>query len=164
MCKTRSEGQYARALQQTTLDFSSLSTTVRGIESQLQENGSSQLAAGVRQIQEHERDKLRASMSLQALRKAEAFETFSWQQDGAPIAGARADVAGTPLAYADRFLVSAVVNELCWFCCLAAPSAWQSHGISGLTTRADNCAFRTSINVASRFVQCSLNGALLPYV
>ena len=94
MCKTRSEGQYARALQQTTLDFSSLSTTVRGIESQLQENGCSQLAASVRQIQEHERDKLRASMSLQALRKAEAFETFSWQQDGAPIAGARADVAG----------------------------------------------------------------------
>lgn len=94
MCKTKSEGPYARALQEATSSFAALSTTVRDVESQLREDDLPELAASIRHIQEHERDKLRATISLQALRKAEAFDTFSWQQDGGALAGAHADGAG----------------------------------------------------------------------
>ena len=87
MCNSMAEGPYLRALQAATTQFSSLSQQVRDAEAQLHKRGEQRLAASVRQIQQHERRKLQATMQLQALRKAEAFEILPWQHDGATIRG-----------------------------------------------------------------------------
>ncbi len=57
------------------------STQVIAIERQLaQQLQRPQLAAPLRSVQEQERNKLRYTLTLQALRQAEARKGFSWQQ------------------------------------------------------------------------------------
>jgi hypothetical protein len=79
MISTKNEVPYLKSLQQVTADFRHISSCVRSIETDLAVLGHLELVACVRRIQEGERDKLRATMQLHALRKAEAFKSFSWQ-------------------------------------------------------------------------------------
>ncbi|EFJ46080.1 hypothetical protein VOLCADRAFT_62922, partial [Volvox carteri f. nagariensis] len=78
--RTRHEGPYKALLSELTLAFNDCSKKVIGLESALQEMGRADLAATLRTVQESERDKLRLTLTLQALKQAAAFRTFSWQQ------------------------------------------------------------------------------------
>ena len=95
MCTSHMEGAYLKALQHATSSFGELSTSVRQVETYLQQQQETQLSQQVRCIQECERSKLHATMALHALRRAEAFSAFSWQHpDAAPLASANAHTPG----------------------------------------------------------------------
>jgi len=82
MLRTRQEGPYLRLLPQLTSAFSDISRAVIQLEASLtQELGRPDLAALMRRVQEGEREKLKLTLALQALKKAHAFETFAWQSD-----------------------------------------------------------------------------------
>ncbi|KAL6749892.1 DNA repair REX1-B-domain-containing protein [Haematococcus lacustris] len=85
-CESRQEGGLFRALlAATTASFQEVSQAVRGVEAELradQEEGGAgrpDLAGLLRRVQDSEREKLRLTLSLQSLRTAAAFRTFSWQ-------------------------------------------------------------------------------------
>lgn len=99
MCKTKAEGPYLRALQAATTEFSSLSQQARNAEAELRKCSEHDLAATIRRIQELERQKLQATVQLQALRKAEAFQIFPWQHDGAAIRSDWAPGQGVQLQF-----------------------------------------------------------------
>jgi len=86
---TGAEGPYRRALQALTPEFSDASSAVRAFETALAgPRGRPDLAALLRAVQEGEREKLRLTLALQALRQAHAAGNFSWQQEGAEAADA----------------------------------------------------------------------------
>ena len=79
MCDTKQEAMYLKLLPQLTDDFRVVSEGVIACEKRLATLGQSELAKVVRSIQENERTKLQATITLQALQKAQAFETLPWQ-------------------------------------------------------------------------------------
>ena len=82
MLASRQEGPYLRLLPQLTAEFSDISRSIIKLESKLTtELGRSDLAAMIRRVQEGEREKLRTTLALQALKKAHRFQTFSWQDN-----------------------------------------------------------------------------------
>jgi hypothetical protein len=86
---TGAEGPYRRALQALTPEFSDASSAVRAFEAALAgPRGRPDLAALLRGVQEGEREKLRLTLALQALRQAHAAGNFSWQKEGAEEANA----------------------------------------------------------------------------
>lgn len=79
---TRQEPVFRHALQEATAGFNSCSKQVIFAETCLkQELQRPDLAALLRVVQEQEREKLRLTLSLQSLKQALAFETFSWQHE-----------------------------------------------------------------------------------
>jgi hypothetical protein len=78
MCETKHEGRYMHLLQHLTIEFSSISKEVIAIEQQLISHDRD-LAGLVRIIQDNERTKLHSTVSLHALRKAQAFNLLPWQ-------------------------------------------------------------------------------------
>lgn len=79
MCDSRQEAMYLKLLPQLTEEFQLVSERVIACENRLANEGHTGLAKTVRLIQDNERAKLQATISLQALRKAQAFETLPWQ-------------------------------------------------------------------------------------
>lgn len=79
MCATKNEGMYLKLLPQLTDEFRTVSEVVIACEEFLLSQGKSDLAKTIRLIQEQERVKLQATVSLQALQKAQAFDTLPWQ-------------------------------------------------------------------------------------
>lgn len=80
--ETRQEGIYRRLLAELTAEFSECSAEVLGIEAALREGrGRGDLAALLRGVQQGEREKLRATLALQALRGAYDRQEFSWQRE-----------------------------------------------------------------------------------
>ncbi|GIL54110.1 hypothetical protein Vafri_9652 [Volvox africanus] len=63
-----------------TMAFNDCSKKVIILEGMLKELGRADLAAILRGVQDSERDKLRLTLTLQALKQAAAFRSFSWQQ------------------------------------------------------------------------------------
>ena len=79
---TQEEGPYVKCLTDSTSAFSAISADVIAVERRLSEEyGASDIADIIRNVQEVERDKLRVTLSLQALRKVYEFRGFSWQRD-----------------------------------------------------------------------------------
>lgn len=70
---------YLKLLPQLTDEFRTVSEVVIACEEFLLSEGKSDLAKTIRLIQEQERVKLQATVSLQALQKAQAFDTLPWQ-------------------------------------------------------------------------------------
>lgn len=79
MCSTKNEGMYLKLLPQLTEEFRTVSEGVMACEKRLLSQGQFDLAKTIRLIQDQERTKLQATISLQALQKAYAFETLPWQ-------------------------------------------------------------------------------------
>eukprot|EP00892_Ulva_mutabilis_P004992 jgi/Ulvmu1/2865/UM146_0007.1 len=82
MCDSGQEAMYLRLLPQLTEEFQTTSGKVIACGERLTSQGQTGLATTVRKIQENERTKLQATISLQALRKAQAFKTLPWQNGG----------------------------------------------------------------------------------
>lgn len=79
MCSTKNEGMYLKLLPQLTEEFRTVSEGVMACEKRVLSQGQHDLAKTIRLIQDQERTKLQATISLQALQKAQAFETLPWQ-------------------------------------------------------------------------------------
>jgi len=80
--QSREESQFIHCLNGSTKAFSEISAAVIAIEATLRrESHADDVADILRRIQEGERDKLRLTLSLQALKKVHAFRGFSWQRD-----------------------------------------------------------------------------------
>ncbi|MEW5301242.1 MAG: hypothetical protein WDW38_004801 [Sanguina aurantia] len=87
---TRQEGPHQRLMAQLSGAFGACSQRVRAIESVLSiRHDRGDLARLLDTLQGLEREKLRLTLALQALRQAHAFHTFSWQ-------GSDVDVLMTP--------------------------------------------------------------------
>ncbi|GLI68438.1 hypothetical protein VaNZ11_012854 [Volvox africanus] len=78
--RTKREGDYKALLAELSMAFNDCSKKVIVLEGMLRELGRADLAAILRGVQESERDKLRLTLTLQALKQAAAFWSFSWQQ------------------------------------------------------------------------------------
>lgn len=79
MCTSKNEALYLKLLPQLTDEFRQVSEVVNECEKNFNQSGRTDLAKLVRHIQEQERIKLQATIGLQALQKAQAFESLPWQ-------------------------------------------------------------------------------------
>ncbi|CAD7698297.1 unnamed protein product [Ostreobium quekettii] len=80
--QSREESQFIQCLSDSTKAFSEISAAVIAIEATLRkESHAHDVADILRRVQEGERDKLRLTLSLQALKRVHAFRGFSWQRD-----------------------------------------------------------------------------------
>ncbi|KAK9822997.1 hypothetical protein WJX81_004133 [Elliptochloris bilobata] len=77
----RDEGAFRRLMAEVTAEFQAVNGLVRGLEARLSERlNRPDLAALLRAVQDGERDVLRFTLVLQALKKAFSDGNFSWQQ------------------------------------------------------------------------------------
>ncbi|KAL4434050.1 hypothetical protein ABPG75_000491 [Micractinium tetrahymenae] len=81
--QTKAEGPYRHTMAQLTGQFQELSQQVRAAEEGLQAAGQGELTALLRTVQENEREKLRLTLALHALKSAHAQQRFSWQHEEA---------------------------------------------------------------------------------
>ncbi|GAX77542.1 hypothetical protein CEUSTIGMA_g4986.t1 [Chlamydomonas eustigma] len=80
--KNRSNTFMRESMQLTTTAFSNCSKQVRLIETGLLAvHDREDLAKLIRTIQDHEREKLRLTLTLNSLKSAFEFKTFTWQQE-----------------------------------------------------------------------------------
>ncbi|PSC72968.1 hypothetical protein C2E20_3660 [Micractinium conductrix] len=79
----QAEGPYRFQAGQLTAEFQQLSALVIGAEAALRGQGQADLADLLRTVQENEREKLRLTVALQALKAAHAQQRFSWQHEEA---------------------------------------------------------------------------------
>ncbi|GLC44532.1 hypothetical protein PLESTB_000063400 [Pleodorina starrii] len=93
--RTKHEGHYKALMADLTAAFSECSKRVIALEGALKDMGRTDLAATLRSVQESERDKLRLTLTLQALKQAAAFRTFSWQQRKPQQGGASGSGSGS---------------------------------------------------------------------
>lgn len=83
---TKQESFYQQSMVQLTSAFSACSLEVRKIAKQLEElRGGGDLAEVIGNLQSHEREKLRLTLTVHKLKQAQAFQMFSWQEEGADI-------------------------------------------------------------------------------
>ncbi|EFN57050.1 hypothetical protein CHLNCDRAFT_143776 [Chlorella variabilis] len=82
------EGPYRHVMGQLTAQFQDCSRRVLSVEAALQSTGQDEAAALLRAVQENEREKLRLTLALQALKAAHAQQRFSWQHEEAAVAAA----------------------------------------------------------------------------
>jgi hypothetical protein len=78
---SRAEAAYQVQVQATTKAFNTCSLRVREITERLEQADRGEMAALLREVQQHEREKLRLSLAIQSLQQAHAFKTFSWQNE-----------------------------------------------------------------------------------
>lgn len=80
--ETRQEGIYRRLLAELTGQFAEVSKEVIDLEASLRDGrGRGDLADMLRGVQQNEREKLRLTLALQALKAAYEKREFSWQQE-----------------------------------------------------------------------------------
>ncbi|PNH12239.1 hypothetical protein TSOC_000870 [Tetrabaena socialis] len=88
---TKQEALYRSLMAEVAASFTDCSRRVMALEATLKELGRADLGATLREVQEWEREKLRLTLALQALKQAAAFRTFSWQQQQQQQGGADED-------------------------------------------------------------------------
>lgn len=81
--QTKAEGPYRHVMAQLTGQFQELSRQVLAAEAGLRAAGQGELAGLLRTVQENEREKLRLTLALHALKSAHAQQRFSWQHEEA---------------------------------------------------------------------------------
>ncbi|KAI7843734.1 hypothetical protein COHA_002632 [Chlorella ohadii] len=79
--QNQAEGPFRYVMGQLTQEFQQLSRRVIAVEAALTEQGSTELAALLRTVQDNEREKLRLTLALHALKSAHAQRRFSWQHE-----------------------------------------------------------------------------------
>ncbi|PRW57989.1 hypothetical protein C2E21_3468 [Chlorella sorokiniana] len=79
--QNQAEGPFRYVMGQLTAEFQQLSQRVIGLEAALRQQGSADLAALLRTVQDNEREKLRLTLALHALKSAHAQRRFSWQHE-----------------------------------------------------------------------------------
>lgn len=90
---TKAEGPYRYVVGELTGHFQELSGRVRAVEAALKAGGQGELAGLLRTVQEGEREKLRLTLALQALKAAHSQQRFSWQHEEAAAAALAPGVA-----------------------------------------------------------------------